>query len=151
MIKNLLFVFILSYSFNMNAQSLNWLTDVNAAIEISNKENRPLLLLFADKNASNTLLFSQVLNTLDFALWSRDNVVIVKIDLTQEDGNEYIDRNLNLKSAFGVNVIPSICFARASSRKGKINYQLIGKMAYESGGVKTWLADVKTLLTVAEE
>lgn len=135
----------------MNAQSLNWLTDVNAAIEISNKENKPLLLLFADKNASNTLLYSQVLNTLDFALWSRDNVVIVKIDLTQEDGNEYIDRNLNLKKAFGVDVNPSICFARASSRKGKINYQLIGKMAYKPGGVKAWLADAKILLTVAEE
>ncbi|WP_144891488.1 thioredoxin domain-containing protein [Flavobacterium tiangeerense] len=151
MIKNLLFVFILSYSFNMNAQSLNWLTDVNAAIEISNKENKPLLLLFADKNASNTLLYSQVLNTLDFALWSRDNVVIVKIDLTQEDGNEYIDRNLNLKKAFGVDVNPSICFARASSRKGKINYQLIGKMAYKQGGVKSWLSDVKVLLTETSE
>jgi protein disulfide-isomerase len=135
----------------MNAQSLNWLTDVNAAIEISNKENKPLLLLFADKNASNTLLFSQVLNTLDFALWSRDNVVIVKIDLTQEDGNEYIDRNLNLKTAFAVDVNPSICFARASSRKGKINYQLIGKMVYKPGGVKPWLSDAQVLLTETSE
>jgi thioredoxin-related protein len=147
MIKKLLFAFILSYSFNMSAQTLNWSTDVNAAIEISNKENKPLLLLFTDKSVTNDLLFTQVLNTLDFALWSRDNVVLVKIDLTQEDGNEYVDRNLNLKKAFSIDANPSICFARASSRKGKINYQLIGKTGYKPGGVKAWISDTKLLLT----
>jgi thioredoxin-related protein len=151
MIKKLLFAFILSYSFNMSAQTLNWPTDVNAAIEVSNKENKPLLLLFTDKSASNDLLFSQVLNTLDFALWSRDNVVIVKIDLNEDSTNDNIERNLNLKKAFAIDANPSICFARGSSRKGKINYQLIGKMAYKPGGVKAWLADAKILLTVTEE
>jgi protein disulfide-isomerase len=74
---------------------LNWLTDVNVAIEISNKENKPLLLYLQIK-CFKYPLFSQVLNTLDFALWSRDNVVIVKIDLPRRR-NEDIDRNLNLK------------------------------------------------------
>ncbi len=151
MIKKLLFVFIVTCSFNINAQTLNWSTDVNAAIEISNKENKPLLLLFTDKSVSNDLLFSQILNTLDFALWSRDNVVLVKIDLTPEYENDYIDRNLNLKKAFAIDVNPSMCFARASSRKGKINYQLIGKMGYKPGGVKAWLSDVKILLTQTDE
>lgn len=151
MIKKLLYTLALFTSLLSSAQLLNWSTDVNAAIERSNKENKPIFLLFTDKTVNNDMLFSQVLNTLDFALWSRDNVVLVKIDLTDDSVNENLDRNLNLKKAFAIDENPMVCFARASSRKGKINYQLIGKMAYKPGGVKAWLADVKTLLTVTEE
>ncbi|MFN7100197.1 MAG: thioredoxin family protein [Flavobacterium sp.] len=147
MIKKLLFALTFLSCLYVNGQNLNWSNDVNAAIEISNKENKPLLLLFADKNASNTLLHSQVLNTLDFALWSRDNVVLVKLDLTDDANNEFLERNLNLKRAFSVDVVPSICIAKATSRKGKINYQLIGKMGYKSGNVKNWISNVSLMMS----
>jgi hypothetical protein len=53
----------------VNAQSLDWLTGVSLC-GIGNKENKPYCFVLPIKMLQ-ILLFSQVLNTLDFALWSR--------------------------------------------------------------------------------
>lgn len=142
----LLLPFLLLIFFNSNAQVFNWITDVDSAILISNKENKPMLLMFTDANSSKDPLFSQIFNTLDFAIWARDNVVAVKLDLTNDDSNGSLERSSSLKKAFGVQELPTICFARAKIRKDKINYELIGKIGLKSKGVKSWIADAKIVL-----
>lgn len=142
----LLVPFLLLIFFNSNAQVFNWITDIDSAISISNKENKPMLLLFTDAYSSKDPLFSQIFNTLDFAIWARDNVVAVKLDLTDDESNESLERNSSLKKAFGVQELPTICFARAKIRKDKINYELIGKIGLKSKGVKSWIADAKIVL-----
>jgi protein disulfide-isomerase len=57
MTTKLLLPFI-TYFFNSNAQVFNWITDVDSAISISNKENKPMLLIFTDANSSKSPLFA---------------------------------------------------------------------------------------------
>lgn len=147
MIKKLLFVLTFLLCLNAKSQNLVWSTDVDASIQLSNKKNKPLLLLFANKNTNNTLLYSQILNTLDFAIWARDNVVLVKVDLTDEEGNELLERNQNLKKAFAVDLIPSICLATARIRNDKTNYQLIGKATYQTGDVSRWISNLNAMIS----
>ena len=149
----LLLPFLLLFCFNSNAQVVNWNTDVDSAISISNKENKPMLLLFTDANSSKGPIFSQIFNTLDFAIWARDNVVLVKLDLSDDELNGSLERSTSLRKAFGVQELPTICFARAKIRKEKINYELIGKIGFKPGGVKSWIADAKIVLAgpVSEE
>ena len=142
----LLLPFLLLIFFNSNAQVFNWITDIDSAISISNKENKPMLLMFTDANSSKDPLFSQIFNTLDFAIWARDNVVAVKLDVTNDESNGFLERSSSLKKAFGVQELPTICFARAKIRKDKINYELIGKIGLKSKGVKSWIADAKIVL-----
>ena len=101
----LLLPFLLLIFFNSNAQVFNWITDIDSAISISNKENKPMLLMFTDANSSKDPLFSQIFNTLDFAIWARDNVVAVKLDVTDNEFNGSLERNSLLKKAFGTSVI----------------------------------------------
>ncbi|MFV8357390.1 thioredoxin family protein [Flavobacterium sp. XS1P32] len=146
MTTKLLLPFLLLIFFNSNAQVFNWITDVDSAISISNKENKPMLLIFTDANSSKSPLFAQIFNTLDFAIWARDNVVAVKLDLTDDESNGSLERSSSLKKAFGVQELPTICFAKAKIRKEKINYELIGKIGVKPEGVKSWIANAKIVL-----
>jgi thioredoxin-related protein len=151
MIKKLLFSLSLLFCFSMNSQVLNWNLDVVNAIPVSNKERKPMLLLFTDNKSNIGALEAQIFSTLDFALWSRDNVVLVKLDLTDDPSNNYLERNLSLKKAFGVQELPAICYSKADIRKDKINYQLLGKTGYRPGGVKSWIANSVQLLREPSE
>ncbi|OCB75204.1 hypothetical protein [Flavobacterium crassostreae] len=151
MIKKSLFLLFLLFSCSMHAQILNWNTNISEAITISNKQRKPMLLLFTDATVNKGLLDVQILNTLDFAIWSRDAVVLVKLDLTQDTSNEFLQRNLALKAAFGIQDLPTICFANVRVTKSKINYELIGKIGYKAGGVASWISDAKQILARSSE
>jgi protein disulfide-isomerase len=49
-----------------------------------------MLILFTDSNFNKRTLNIQIFKILDFALWSRDNVILVKLDLTDDTSNEYL-------------------------------------------------------------
>ena len=151
MIKKLLLSVSLLFFSCVYSQAVNWNYDISTAITASNKEKKPMLILFTDSNTSKGSLNAQILNTLDFALWSRDNVILVKLDLTDDETNEYLTRNLSLKKAFGVQELPEICFSRAGIRKEKITYELIGKTGFKPGGVKLWIADATEILNKQQE
>ena len=141
---------MLLLSLSIEAQVLNWNTDISNAITVSKEQKKPMLILFTDNNV-NKILESQILETLDFALWSRDNVILVKLDLTNNSSNENIERNQSLKTAFGVQELPEICFSNAVTRKNKISYRLLGKIGYKPGGVKSWIAACDKILTATSE
>lgn len=145
MCKKLLLSLLILFSLNLGAQVLNWNADISNAITISKEQKKPMLILFTDNNADKALE-TQILKTLDFALWSRDNVVLVKLDLNDDTSNENFERNQSLKKAFGVQDLPQICFSNVIVRKNKISYRLLGKIGYESGSVKTWIEDSNKIL-----
>jgi protein disulfide-isomerase len=150
MIKKLLLSLSLLFIMSVHSQVVNWNNDISTAITASNRDRKPMLILFTDSNFSKGALNAQILNTLDFALWSRDNVILVKLDLTDDSSNEYLARNLSLKKAFGVQELPEICFSKAGIRKEKITYELIGKTGYKPGGVKSWIAEATEILNRAQ-
>lgn len=142
--------FLVLFSFSLQAQVLNWNTDISNAITVSKEQRKPMLILFTDNNADKALE-SQILKTLDFALWSRDNVVLVKLDLNDDASNENFERNQSLKKAFGVQDLPEICFSNVIVRKTKISYRLLGKTSYKSGTVKAWIEDSNRILNARVE
>lgn len=150
MIKKLLmFTFFLGF-FTAQSQNLAWKTSIADGIEASNKLKKPMLILFTAENYSHNLE-NEIMKTLDFALWSRDNVVLVKLDLSDNNASDSDkEQNIKLKNAFGIQEYPEVCFANAVVRKTKTTFGSLGKMTYTSGGVKVWISEANTLLHSSE-
>ncbi|MCV9929377.1 thioredoxin family protein [Flavobacterium sp. LS1R49] len=143
--KLLVSLFFLGF-ISTQAQNLIWKTNINDAIEISNQSKKPMLIMFTANNLADNLQ-NEIMKTLDFALWSRDNVILVKLDLSDSQASDSDkEQNLKLKNAFGVQDLPEICFANAVIRKNKTTFQALGKMAYKSGGVKAWITESNAIL-----
>ena len=134
----------------MHAQNLVWRTNMTDAIAISNEERKPMLILFTASGVGENLQ-NEIFKTPDFAVWSRDNVILVKLDLSDSaasDGDK--EQNIKLKNAFGVEELPEVCFALASIRKNKTTFSALGKIAYRPGGAKAWIAESNALLHPSE-
>jgi protein disulfide-isomerase len=147
--KLLILLFFLG-SFFTHAQNLVWRTNMTDAIAISNEQRKPMLILFTASGVAENLQ-NEIFKTPDFAVWSRDNVILVKLDLSDSsasDGDK--EQNIKLKNAFGVEELPEVCFALASIRKNKTTFSALGKIAYRPGGAKAWIAESNALLHPSE-
>jgi protein disulfide-isomerase len=150
MTKKLLILLFFLGSFFTHAQNVVWRTNMTDAIAISNEQRKPMLILFTASGVPENLQ-NEIFKTPDFAVWSRDNVVLVKLDLSDSsasDGGK--EQNLRLKNAFGVEELPEVCFALASIRKNKTTFSALGKIAYKPGGAKAWIAESNALLHPSE-
>lgn len=150
MTKKLLFLLLFLTLFSLHAQNLVWKTRMEEGIKESNEQRKPMLILFTASTASNTLQ-NEIFRTPDFEVWSRDNVVLVKLDLSDaslDDSDK--EQNIKLKNAFGVEELPQICFASATIRKNKTTFQALGKIGYKPGGVKSWIAESNAILHSTE-
>ncbi|MNX30459.1 hypothetical protein D3C86_606230 [compost metagenome] len=150
MTKKLLILLFFLGSFFTHAQNLVWRTNMTDAIAISNEQRKPMLILFTASGVGENLQ-NEIFKTPDFAVWSRDNVILVRLDLSDSaasDGDK--EQNIKLKNAFGVEELPEVCFALASIRKNKTTFSALGKIAYKPGGAKAWIAESNALLHPSE-
>ena len=150
MAKKLLILLFFLGSFLLQAQTLAWRTNMTDAIAISNEQRKPMLILFTASGVPENLQ-NEVFKTPDFAVWSRDNVVLVKLDLSDSsasDGDK--EQNIKLKNAFGVEELPEVCYAIASVRKNKTTFNALGKLSYKPGGAKAWIAEANAILHPSE-
>ena len=150
MAKKLLILLFFLGSFFMHAQNLVWRTNMTDAIAISNQLRKPMLILFTASGVPENLQ-NEIFKTPDFAVWSRDNVILVKLDLSDPNADASDkETNVKLKNAFGVQDLPEVCFASASIRKNKTTFSALGKIAYKPGGAKAWIAESNALLHPSE-
>lgn len=150
MAKKLLILLFFLGSFFMHAQNLVWRTNMTDAIAISNELRKPMLILFTASGVPDNLQ-NEIFKTPDFAVWSRDNVILVKLDLSDPNADASDkETNVKLKNAFGVQDLPEVCFASASIRKNKTTFSALGKIAYKPGGAKAWIAESNALLHPSE-
>nr|WP_294925494.1 thioredoxin family protein [uncultured Flavobacterium sp.] len=150
MIKKLLLLIFFLGSISFQAQNLVWKTSMDDAITASNDENKPMLIFFTASSAPNNLQ-NEVFKTPDFAVWSRDNVILVKLDLSDVNASDSDkEQNIKLKNAFGVRDLPEVCFASASVRKNKTTFQALGKLGYKAGGAKAWISESDAILHPSE-
>ncbi|MFG4001110.1 thioredoxin family protein [Flavobacterium aquidurense] len=151
MTKKLLILLFFLGSFLLHSQNLVWRTNMTDAIAISNELRRPMLILFTASGVPENLQ-NEIFKTPDFAVWSRDNVVLVKLDLSDPNADQSDkDQNVKLKNAFGVQDLPEVCFASASVRKNKTTFSALGKIAYKPGGAKAWIAESNAILHPSEQ
>lgn len=139
----LLFVLVFG-SMTTQAQELTWETNINKAIEVSNKTNKPLLLFFTGSDWCGWCirLQKEVLKTPEFAKWANENVVLVELDYPRRTPQtaEIKKQNAELQQAFGIQGFPTVFFAKAITTDGKTNFQGLGNTGYVAGGPTAWLA-----------
>ncbi len=142
--KIIIAAFFLITSFAVEAQELVWETNINKAIEVSNKTNKPLLMFFTGSDWCGWCirLQKEVLKTPEFEKWAKDNVVLVELDYPRRTAQtpEIKKQNNELQQAFGIQGFPTIYFANGSNKEGKINFQGLGKTGYVAGGAAAWIA-----------
>jgi len=121
------------------------------AVALGIEQRKPLLIYFTIAGAPQKLQ-TEIFNTPDFAVWSRDNVVLVKLDLSDPDiSDAERDQNTKLKTALGVDELPEVCFTISSVRKTKTTFNFLGKMPYQPGGAKSWIKQANLLLNPETE
>lgn len=139
----LLFVLVFG-SMTTQAQELTWETNINKAIEVSNKTNKPLLLFFIGSDWCGWCirLQKEVLKTPEFTKWANENVVLVELDYPRRTPQtaEIKKQNAELQQAFGIQGFPTVFFAKAITTDGKTNFQGLGNTGYVAGGPTAWLA-----------
>lgn len=136
------FLFVASYA--VEAQELVWETNVNKAMEISNKTKKPLLLFFTGSDWCGWCirLQKEVLKTPEFAKWAKENVVLVELDYPRRTPQtpEIKKQNNELQQVFGIQGFPTIYFANGTTKDGKVNFEGLGSTGYVAGGPTAWLA-----------
>lgn len=147
--KILLLLFLGTF-FNLHAQPIVWKTNMSDAIEISNKTRKPLMILFTANNMDGDLQ-AEVFKTYDFTTWSNKNVILVRLDLSDSSAEaESKEANIKLKNAFGIQELPVVCFAKASTRNSKTTFQFLGKVAYDRKGLRSWINQSENVLNNEE-
>ncbi|MCV2486031.1 thioredoxin family protein [Flavobacterium sp. SH_e] len=144
--KNLLILLLFLSPFFINAQTVTWRTDINDAVAVSAEKRMPLLIFFTGQGVSPQLQ-NEIFSTRDFEEWSRKNVILVKLDLSDPSIPDATkEQNLMLKNALGIEEIPQVCFSEVTVRKGKTNFNKLGLIAYVSSGVKAWISESNSIL-----
>lgn len=142
--KILITLLLVVGSFAVEAQELVWQTNVNKAMEISKKTKKPLLLFFTGSDWCGwcVRLQNEVLKTPEFAAWAKENVVLVELDYPRRtpQTDELKKQNNELQQAFAIQGFPTIYFANATNKEGKVNFEGLGNTGYIAGGPKAWIS-----------
>src|SRR6476661_2731321 len=110
--KILIALLLIVGSFTAQAQELTWHTDMNKAINVSNKEKKPLMLFFTGSDWCGWCmrLQKEVLKTPEFEKWAKDNVVLVELDFPRRTPQqpEIQKQNMELQQTFQVQGYPTV-------------------------------------------
>lgn len=132
------------------SENLVWHTNVKEAMDLANKENKPLFLFFTGSDWCGWCirLQKEVFKTPEFEAWAKEKVVLVELDFprrsTQTD--EVKMQNAQLQQVFAVRGYPTVWFAKAEEKEGKINFQQLGSTGYLPGGPSAWLATANDIV-----
>ncbi|MBB4800434.1 thioredoxin-related protein [Flavobacterium nitrogenifigens] len=146
MLQKLLILVLFLSSFFVRSQGLVWRTDINDAVTVSSEQRKPLLIFFTGQGVGQKFQ-NEIFATRDFEDWSRKNVVLVKLDLSDPTVSENIkEQTIRLKNAFGVEQIPQVCLTEVYLRKGRTSFNKLGLMTDNQLGVKSWIAECNSML-----
>lgn len=148
--KKLILTLLLIGSMSMQGQDLYWEININKAIETSNKTGKPMLLFFTGSDWCGWCirLQNEVLKTTEFATWAQENVVLVELDYPRrtEQAEETRRQNAELQRVFQIPGYPTVWFANAAKKDGKVNFEQLGSTGYVAGGPTAWLATANEIL-----
>ncbi len=135
---------------SVQAQDVVWNNNLDKAIELSKKTNKPLLLFFTGSDWCGWChrLQDEVFKKPEFIEWAKKSVVLVEVDFPRKTqlAPELQTQNNQLQQFFAVRGYPTVWFVNATKKEGKIEYEKIGSTGYLAGGAKTWLDAVNAIL-----
>jgi thioredoxin-related protein len=142
--KRIVILFLLVVgSYAVEAQGLVWNTNLDKAIEISKKTNKPIMLFFTGSDWCGWCirLQNEVFFKPEFATWALNNVVLVELDFPRRTAlpQELQVQNNQLQQFFGIQGFPTIWFVNASKVDGKTSFEKLGTTGYLAGGPSAWL------------
>ena len=150
------FILLLFVSFSLNSfsqqSSLDWHTDMNKAIEISVKTQKPMLLFFTGSDWCGWCkrLVKEVYDRPEFAKWAKNNVVLVEIDFPRRSklSEETQKQNRELQQMFGVRGYPTIWFVKPETKnQASVNLSQLGSTGYVAGGPSKWIESAEKILS----
>jgi thioredoxin-related protein len=124
-----------------------WYTNVNEAVSVSQKTNKPLLMFFTGSDWCGWCkrLQAEVLKTAAFNEWAKDNVVLVEVDYPRRTPQDKAikEQNANLQQIFKVKGYPSLYLVNPEVKGGQISLNAYGHTGYVAGGPKPFIAKLK--------
>lgn len=151
--KKILFVLVLTFSsllVNAQKNDLTWHTNIDKAMEISKKENKPLMLFFTGSDWCGWCirLQKEVFYKKEFVKWAQKNVVLVELDFPTKKqlDSKVKEQNFSLQNAFQVQGYPTIWFVNADTNEGKTNFTQLGRTGYVAGGPEAWITGANQIL-----
>lgn len=129
-----------------------WHTDLNKAIELSKKENKPLMLFFTGSDWCGWCkkLQKEVFTQAEFKKWAQDNVILVEVDFPSasvQQAEELKTQNRMLQQQFSVMGYPTCWFVKADKLKdGKVTFTQLGSKGYEAGGPTNWVTKATAII-----
>ena len=148
--KIIIALLLFAGSYTVGAQELAWETNIAKAIKVTSKTKKPLLLFFTGSDWCGWCirLQKEVLKTPEFAKWAKENVVLVELDYPRKAPQtpDLRKQNGELQMSFGIQGYPTVVFAKVTEKKGKANFEEIGRTGYVAGGPSAWLAGANGFL-----
>jgi protein disulfide-isomerase len=144
--KKIIFtLLVVLFATTSNAQELTWHKDVNKAIEISKKENKPMFMFFTGSDWCGWCirLQKEVFKTPEFIDWAKKNVVLVELDFPRRTPQPEAEKTQNnsLQQVFAPRGFPTVYFVKAGTNaNGTTNFEQLGQTGYVAGGPTAWLA-----------
>jgi thioredoxin-related protein len=140
-----------SFAQKSTKEDLVWHTDLNKAIELANKEKKPMMLFFTGSDWCGwcVRLQKEVFTQNEFKKWAQDNVILVEVDFPRANiqTEEVKTQNRNLQQQFAVRGYPTCWFVKADKLKdGKVNFTQLGSKGYEAGGPVNWVNSATTII-----
>ena len=132
-------------------EDIVWHTDLNKAIELSKKENKPMMLFFTGSDWCGwcVKLKKEVFSQSEFKQWAQDNVILVEVDFPKYTAQpeELKTQNRMLQQQFVVRGYPTCFFVNADKLKdGKINFTQFGQQGYIAGGPVNWVNSATAII-----
>lgn len=143
--KILLFtLFILLLSTLLSAKDVVWQEDMNKALELAKKTNKPILINFtgSDWCIWCKRLQSEVFSQSDFIKYANKNLILVKIDFPKDIKQTDAVKKANraLADEYKIEGFPTIILLDSKGTK-------IAQTGYQEGGAKKYVEHIKGLLT----
>ena len=150
--KTLITLFVVVGSMTIQAQELAWETNLEKAAKVAIQTKKPLLLFFTGSDWCGWCirLQKEVLKTPEFAVWAKENVVLVELDFPRRSPQlpDIQKQNMELQQVFEVRGYPTVWLPTPSKKDGKINLDKLGSTGYVAGGPLKWLEAANQILAV---
>jgi protein disulfide-isomerase len=117
-----------------------WHTNLEKAIEIAEKENKPILMQFSGSDWCHFCirLNEEVLKQKEFVDYAKENMILVNIDfpLSIQQTDEVKNYNQEMLKKYGVRGYPTVLLL---DKSGKVVYET----GFRPGGVAAYITHIK--------
>ena len=139
----LFFVIACSDYKTQTSDNLNWINDLEKAIETAKAESKAVLVNFTGSDWCNWCfkLSNEVFSQEEFKEYADENLILVKVDFPQSipQSSETKAYNQSLAQKFGVQGFPTIIIINSQGKP-------VAKTGYQAGGPVNYINHIKSHL-----